>query len=176
MTDSVKANEFVEQLSQGRGRLFGFIHALVMNLDDTEDLFQQVAALLWTKYDSYQPGTDFVAWGLRIADFTVKNFVRQRRRARVLFDDDTVGRILEQQTALDGGASQSRLDAFVGCMKKLSRGDRRLIELCYGGDRSIRDVAGSEGRSVGAMYVTLHRIRRMLFECIERRIRAEVRQ
>ena len=86
-----------------------------------------------------------------------------------------VGRILDRQGDVDADASRARSEALAGCMDKLPGGDRRLIELCYGGDRSIRDVAGSEGRSVGAMYVALHRIRRMLFECIERHIRAEAR-
>jgi RNA polymerase sigma-70 factor (ECF subfamily) len=39
--------EFAEQLRQAQSRLFGYIHALVRDLDDADDLFQQTTLILW---------------------------------------------------------------------------------------------------------------------------------
>lgn len=173
MTETDKAADFVDLLNQGRSRLFGFIHALVLNFDDAEDLYQQVVILLWKKFDQYQIGTDFVAWGMRVADFAVKSYVRQKRRTKVLFDDEMVDRVLDRQLMPLAEPATARSDALARCLQRLPDGDRRLIELCYQGDNSIREVADGEGRSADALYVALHRIRRILYHCIERSIRAE---
>jgi DNA-directed RNA polymerase specialized sigma24 family protein len=66
-----------------------------------------------------------------------------------------------------------RAEALRGCMTKLRHPDRSLLEKCYGSDTPIKEVAAAEGRSPGALYTTLNRIRRVLLACIERTLKAE---
>jgi hypothetical protein len=44
------------------------------------------------------------------------------------------------------------------------------LETCYGGSVCIHDVAGRLGRSTQSIHNSLRRIRRVLFECVRRKI------
>jgi RNA polymerase sigma-70 factor (ECF subfamily) len=174
MTEIDHAKKFVELLNDSRSRLFGFIHSLVLSLDDTEDLYQQVVVVLWQKFDEYRPGTDFSSWAIRVADLTVKNFIRRRRRSKVLFSEEIVQQMIEDQTAAEETKGASRTEALARCLERLPRDDRRLVDLCYGGGKKMREVAEVEGRTPESLYVALHRIRRVLFNCIQRTMRKEL--
>lgn len=168
MADDQRVFEFSELLQESRSRVFGLIYAIVLNMADAEDVFQQTAALLWQKFDEYESGTDFAAWALRVARFKSANFVRGRQRERRrlssaaidgLFDDSMVGESVNQD---------QRLEALRGCLGKLKDDDRQLVQRCYAGDAAIGDIAAEQGKSAGALYAALHRIRRNLMECIRR--------
>src|SRR5262245_17796548 len=79
--------EFSELLRSGRSRVFGYLLALVQNLADAEDLYQQTALLLWEKFDQYQKGTDFGTWATTVDHFTALNFLRRQTRRRQLFGE-----------------------------------------------------------------------------------------
>ncbi|TWT90267.1 RNA polymerase sigma factor [Pseudobythopirellula maris] len=164
---------FVELLNENHSRLFGFIYTHVLNLADAEDLFQQVAMVLWTKFDQFERGTEFGSWAMRVADFTIKNFMRGRRRSKVYFSDEVVQRIVDHQTVAPEGQVAQRADALRGCLKKLQATDFKLLEKCYGAESRIKDIARAEGRTAGALYTALSRIRRVLLACIERTLKAE---
>src|SRR5262245_44577049 len=152
-----QASQFVELLNESRSRLFGFIHALVLSLEDAEDLYQQVVIVLWEKFGEYQPGTNFSAWGIRVADLTVKNFVRRRRRSKVLFNEEIVDRMIEDNATIERAENPSRSDALARCLQRLPHDDRRLVDLCYGGEKKLREIAENEGRTPDSLYVALHR-------------------
>lgn len=165
---------FIELLNAHQNRLYGYLYSLVLNFDDAEDLYQEVATLLWKKFDQYEPNTDFGRWAIRVAHLTVKNFIRRRRRSKVMYSDEVLDQVMESQSAVATAAMIERTEALALCMERLTESDRELVESCYGGDMKIRDVAQRDGRSPDAIYAALYRIRKALFKCIELRIRREV--
>jgi len=158
---------FSELLQESRSRVFGFIYALVLNLADTEDVFQQTAALLWEKFDDYEPGTDFTSWALRVARFKAANFTRGRYRERKRFSNSAVEALCATAAGPDVG-QQERLDALKGCMGKLNDCDQKLLVRCYSGGLKIKEIAEKEGKNPNALYAALHRIRTLLLECVRR--------
>jgi RNA polymerase sigma-70 factor (ECF subfamily) len=110
-----------------------------------------------------------------VADLTIKNFLRGKRRGKVFFSDDVIERIVDQQMTITHDQSAARSEALNNCLKRLPAVDRQLVELCYGSERKIKDIAQSEGRTSGAIYTALCRIRQVLLGCIERTIAAEAR-
>ena len=54
---------FCELLTLHQGQLHGYILALVGNRADADDLFQSTSMVLWRKFDTFQPGSSFLAWG-----------------------------------------------------------------------------------------------------------------
>ena len=50
---------FAALLRENRSRVFGYLLALVQNLSDAEDLYQQTALVLWEKFSQYEPGYRF---------------------------------------------------------------------------------------------------------------------
>jgi RNA polymerase sigma-70 factor, ECF subfamily len=165
---------FIQLLNAHQNRLYGYLYSLVLNFDDAEDLYQEVASLLWQKFDLYEPNTDFGRWAIRVAHLTVKNFMRRRRRSRVMYSDEVLDQVVESQSLVDSPAMIQRTEALAQCMQRLTDADRGLVESCYGGEFKIRDIAQREGRTPDAIYAALYRIRKSLFKCIESRVRREV--
>jgi RNA polymerase sigma-70 factor, ECF subfamily len=164
---------FSELLRDGRSRVFGYLLALVQNLADAEDLYQQTALLLWEKFDQYQPGTDFGSWASTVAHYSALNFLRRQSRRRVLFSEAALMRLSEAQADLKTSDCTARSDALVQCLDALPASERRLVRLRYEGERSVQDIADGEQRTVGAIYTALSRIRKTLLACVERRVGKE---
>ncbi|MEN6448955.1 MAG: sigma-70 family RNA polymerase sigma factor [Thermoguttaceae bacterium] len=159
---------FVELLTQHRAALFGYIYALVRRLEDAEDLYQDTALVMWSKFREYEPGTNFVAWACTIARFRAANFLKRERRRRCFSLA-----IQEELAALQATMAEDtslQHDALIDCMKGLGRGDRQLIDLCYGAAKTFREAAEQLGRSPQSVYDSLSRIRRALLRCVDRTI------
>src|SRR5437868_4270223 len=45
--------EFAEYLGQDQARLYGYIHSLVRDVHDADDLFQQTTLILWKKFGEF---------------------------------------------------------------------------------------------------------------------------
>jgi RNA polymerase sigma-70 factor, ECF subfamily len=172
---SAKQSQYIKLLNESQSRLFAYLYAHVLNMADAEDLYQQVAMVLWQKFDQFVPGTDFGSWGIRVAELTIKNFLRGRRRSKILFSDEVMQRIVDRQSHVSQDSAEARTEALKSCLKRLPQHDRQLVERCYGGDLRIKEIAADEGRSAGAVYTALCRIRQALLACIERKIAAEAR-
>jgi RNA polymerase sigma-70 factor (ECF subfamily) len=85
-------------------------------------------------------------------------------------------RIGEYQASVSAQQVTARSEALQGCLQRLPQSDRSLVEQCYGSDAKIKDVADALGRSAGAIYTSLCRIRQALLTCIERKLAVEANQ
>ncbi len=160
--------EFARDLERHQARLFGYIHSLVRDLDDADDLFQQTSLILWKKYGEFDPTRSFFAWACGVARLEVSNFLRSRSRSKVYFSDELNLLLLDAQAELTEDELGDRRDALAGCVQKLRERDRGLIEECYGAACCISEVAERRRRSPQSVHNSLRRIRRALFECIHR--------
>src|SRR5687767_4268119 len=97
MSDHQRKAEFAELLRLHQSRLFGYVHSLVRDLDDAEDLFQQTAVILWNKFDGFDRSRSFFSWACGVARFEVANFLRARGRQRLYFSDDLNLLLIEAQ-------------------------------------------------------------------------------
>ena len=69
MDQSERQQLYVELLTQHGRQLFGYIHALLRNFADTEDVYQQATLVTWQKFDQYESDTNFLGWACRISEF-----------------------------------------------------------------------------------------------------------
>ncbi len=128
--------------------------------------------MLWTKFDQFTPGSNFFAWACKIARYEVARFRRQKHRGQEVCSDqfaDVVAHTAEEMS----DELESRQRALVGCVQKLSEGDRDLLRLRYVDGAAGADVAASVGRSIHAVYKAFKRIRRTLYNCVQSQIRKE---
>ena len=56
--------------------------------------------------------------------------------------------------------------ALSQCLFKLPESDRQLVETCYHGEQTIREVAEQIGRSARGVYKSLAHIRKILLNCV----------
>jgi RNA polymerase sigma-70 factor (ECF subfamily) len=160
--------EFAEHLRRDQSRLYGYIHSLVRDLNDADDLFQQTAFILWKKFSEFDPRRSFFAWACGIARLEVANFLRRRSRQRLYFCDDLNLLLIEAQAEMTTEEEQDRREALARCVERLRQRDRDLLHECYGGSSDVNAAADRRGRSSQSVYNSLRRIRRALFDCVAR--------
>jgi RNA polymerase sigma-70 factor, ECF subfamily len=168
---SQREAEFLGHLTRHKHGLFTLIFCIVRSLPDAEDVFQQTALALWADYEKFQDGGNFMAWASQLARHRAWNFMRSKRRERVFFSETLVAELQEVvEFRFDSAdVQESRLQALAKCRQKLSEVDQALLLECYG-PGSIHEAARRIGRPVKAVYDSLGRIRRALYDCIERSV------
>ncbi len=153
-------------------RLFLYISAMLPSRADAEEVLSETNMVIWKKLEEFQPGTDFLAWAYRIAQFQVLYYRRRKAGAAVAFSPE----VLDQLTAVaeeDDAVLERRREALARCTGKLAEEDRVLVERCYAPDANTYEVASSLGRAATSVYRSLRRIRRQLAQCIERTLASE---
>ena len=167
-------DDFIRNLLRHERQIYAFIRSLVPNAADAEDVLQEVSAVLWRKFDRFEPGTSFQAWALEVARHEVQSFRRDRAHDRLRFGDETAE--LLASIAAQESANLTDLErALSHCLGQLKPEARTLLDRRYQTDASVAAVAAEMGRPIQTVYSLLKRIRRALFECIQRTMAAEVR-
>ena len=75
---------FQREYLQNRKKIFTFIFFLVGNRADADDIFQDACVVMWKKFDSFKPGTSFVAWAKQICRNLVMDYRKKRKRRKVV--------------------------------------------------------------------------------------------
>lgn len=172
LKDAESREIFAELLARHRSQIFRLIFCMVHRLEDAEDVFQHAAMTMWEKFDTYQPNTNFAAWAATIARYKALDLLEAHGRAKVWPSSELVEQLArhEEPTA---EYREARLGALADCRERLAKPDQLLLRECYAGSETIAIAAGKMGRSPQSVYVSLRRIRRMLFECIQRKLSTE---
>jgi RNA polymerase sigma-70 factor, ECF subfamily len=174
--ESRRHEEFVRLWSAHRGHLYGFVFTLLPDYVEAEDVFQRVSVVLWSKFDEFQAGTQFWSWAARVAQLEVQDYRKRKKRERLQFwGEDVIDSVaaahLEYSELL-----QSQRQALGACIQKLGPRDRELIALRYGSEQiTTKHLADRLGRPLVTLYKALGRIRRTLYECVQRTLAREQR-
>jgi len=165
--------EFARLLRGAHRELFGFIFAMLQNRADAEDVYQQTAIVLWRKFSAYETGTNFIAWAIRVAQFEIKDYIKAQRRRKVFFNDEILEAIAVAYQPQTDEVRERRLEALAKCVEKLNERDRRMLDRCYAVTRDYRKIARIEGKTLGAVYQAISRIRKALHLCVQRSMATE---
>lgn len=165
MSSTDDRERFLALLGDHEAQLMGFLCAIAPNYQDAEDLLQQTVLTMWQKFDEFEPGTSFVAWGRQIARFKAMNLLKSRRLTPL--DSEVIDLLSVTHAEQDSEERLARRRALAGCLEKLPPDDRKLVEVAYGGAQSIKGFATKLGRSAGGVYNSLARIRAALLHCVQ---------
>jgi RNA polymerase sigma-70 factor, ECF subfamily len=161
--------DFIRLFTQAQRALYLYIMPLVSSSADADEILQETNVVIWSKWSQFTPGTNFVAWGRAIARLEVFRYRRRRDSRLQLLGDDVVELIAEQSAHQISDADQRR-DALAECVNRLRERDRELIQRRYNSNVSGDEVAEQLGRPANSVYQSLGRIRRVLMECVRRRL------
>lgn len=170
MPDPRRYEEFADLVRLSTSQILAYINAMLLNWNDTEDLFQETCLVLWQKFEEFTPGTKFLAWALRIADHKVMDFHKKRSRY-MAFTTSLRDGLLTEIVDRDMEAPTDNLTALSGCMEHLTPDDRRIVTLCHGEGVPVRRIADMLGRSPQSVHHSLRRIRNWLLDCIRRELK-----
>jgi RNA polymerase sigma-70 factor, ECF subfamily len=164
-------DRFMAELMAHQRRLYQYIYALLPRHQDAEDAMQNTLAVLWQKFDQFDPATSFYAWASRVAYLEVQNYRRRNNRMVTILDEGVFQQIVaEVDSQFD--LLEARREAMLRCAEKLNLLDRQLIKLRYAPGATVKDVARRLGRPANSVCKSLGRIRQALWDCINREVAA----
>ena len=84
------SEQFIRQYSAHELDLRCYISSLVSNKSDVDDILQDAAANMWKKYEERDPDAPFIAWALRFAFNSVRNYRQKLATRHKYFSDELV--------------------------------------------------------------------------------------
>jgi RNA polymerase sigma-70 factor (ECF subfamily) len=146
--------------------LFNFVLTLVPNYSDAEDILQESAQTMWKKFDTFEEGTNFLAWACQIIRFKVSNYYRTVKQDYKL-DDGIIEKLSIVYHEREKHAIE-RKAALTGCMSQLPQADLKLIKLRFYQNITVQEIARRSNRSVNTLYKRISTIYVLLQSCIQR--------
>ena len=166
-----RAELLVRLLSKHQEELFRYIFALLPHEEDARDVLQETSVAVCRKFADYDVGKPFLAWARGFAHLEIlKQRERNQRRALLLSPEliDCLARERQEHEPI----LQARLQALEDCLAQLSPADQELIGRRYAGKTRAEELVRQFATSRRTLFRKLDRIRRLLFECISRRVGA----
>jgi len=161
--------DFIRAFTQSQRPLFLYLLPLLGNPADADEVLQETNLVIWRKWDQFELGTNFLAWGRSIGRLEVFRFRRNRGR-RVSYLDEAMLEVLAQKAETASSETERRQEALSRCLEQLRPKDRELIQLRYAAGANGDRVAEQLGRPANSVYQSLGRIRRALMECVQHRL------
>ena len=151
--------------------LYRYVYACVHNHTDAEDIFQDVVVQVFESIGRLHHENAFYAWSREIAFKKILEFLRLQKRESSI-NPHVVSALAEAFGRSEVVPSPSpKREALFECLKKLPLQSREMIELRYGDSADgIAEVASRYHLSTNAVYLRLSRIRRVLRDCVTRRL------
>ncbi|MCX6852816.1 MAG: sigma-70 family RNA polymerase sigma factor [Verrucomicrobia bacterium] len=172
-SENERHHRFLRRFTAHEPAIRAHVRRLVPARADADDVMQEISVVLWEKFDSLHEGADFKAWAFGVARFEVLAWLRDRGRDRLVLDEEVITKIAEETTAIEPLLERQR-EALELCMQKVPEEQRGLLMQAYQPDSSIQTVAQGSGRTVTGFYQWLHRMRKLLLDCIRRSMTQEV--
>jgi len=164
----IEGREFVSLITANQRRIYAYIFTLVPNLNDADDIMQETTALMWEQKDDFTPGTDFVAWGARIAYFKVLDYRKRANKNRRMISNAGQFKKIEETALKRSQHLDTMINNLEECVKKLRNPDRQLIYLRYSLELSVKEISTRLNKSIRSLYLGISRVQGFLLECVER--------
>ena len=127
---------------------------------------------MWSKFDQFEPGTNFTSWGIAMAKYTALGARKKHARTNRQFSEG-VQVLLQQQADLVFSQLDQRLLALQHCVDQLNERDSELIRLRYEEEVAVKTIASENGRSLQSVYKRIARIHAMLLRCVRQTLSRE---
>ncbi|MCK4998306.1 MAG: sigma-70 family RNA polymerase sigma factor [Anaerohalosphaera sp.] len=170
----MKSKKFMSLLVPNQRRIHAYILYLVPNSSDADDILQETLAEMWNKFESFEEGSNFIAWSLTVAKYKILSFRQKNKKTKVLFSDH-LNDLLEKESADALSYVQQELEALKQCMAKLSGKQKSYILMRYEQGLTFREIASQVGISMQAVYKSVCRIHVSLAKCVQFSLRLEGR-
>jgi RNA polymerase sigma-70 factor (ECF subfamily) len=169
---SARTELLVRLLSRHQDELFRYIFALLPHEEDARDVLQETSVALYRKFDEYDEAKPFLPWAYRFAQLEVLKQRERNQHGRRYLSRELIERLAREREQHES-VLQARLLALEDCLAELPPAERELIRRRYQGKERAEELAEQSGASRRTFFRNLCRIRRLLFDCISRRVAAE---
>ena len=157
---------------QSQSVISAYITANVIDMHHAEDIVQEVAQVVAEKFTTFDRNRSFISWALGIARNRVLKYYRSRARDRLILSEAALVKLEDALGSVESEV-EPRRSALRICLEKIRGRRREVLDLRYGENAKAADIAQRFGMSSDGVFVMLHRIRLMLFDCIHQRLASE---
>jgi RNA polymerase sigma-70 factor (ECF subfamily) len=141
------------------------IMVFIPHRPDARDVMQDTALALWKHFSQYDSGRPFANWACGYARIEVRRFLRGAHRRAKLTEQAMNALIIT-----DGEDDSERERQLADCRSRLRPEHRNILDGYYVEEEAVESLAERHGKSVDALYKILQRVRRLLLECMERKM------
>jgi len=165
-------DDFLRLFAVSEPALRAFVRSLVPRREDVPEVMQEVAVVLWRKFDTLAAPGDFRKWAFGVARLEALAWARDKARDRHVFDPDLLATLADAAESSSQRLGTQR-EALEDCLGKLPEARRQLVLSAYAPGTRIEQIAVQRGQTPMALYKVLHRIRLALVECTRRALAQE---
>src|SRR4051812_13256632 len=136
----MEQNRFLKHFLPAQRALRAYLHAATRDVNETDDLLQEVSNVLWEKFSHYDETRPFAAWAMGIARLQILKWRQTKARSRKLLSEKAMTDLAE--AAARAAEEPDRRPALLeGCMQGLQGRAKRVMEMKYGSDLPIKEIA-----------------------------------
>ena len=154
---------------QSQGAIAAYVTANTRDFHHAEDVIQEVGRVVAEKFGQYDRDRSFTAWSLGIARHCLLSHYRDRGRDRMVLSEEAL-RSIEASVETLADEGERRRVALRSCLETLGERQREWLRLRYEEGIGVSEIAATKSTTASTVSVTLHRLRRKLLDCIERRL------
>ncbi len=170
--ETERHSRFLRSFTANEAAIRAYVRRMVPTRGDADDVMQETSVVLWEKFDTLREAEDFRAWAFGVARFEVLAWLRDKGRDRLVLNEDVIARLADEAEEDEPRLERQR-EALEDCLAKVAPDQRQLLMQAYSDESRIQDVARHSGRTVPGFYQWLHRMRKLLLDCIRRDIARE---
>jgi RNA polymerase sigma-70 factor, ECF subfamily len=165
--------EFAQFVRDHQARVRVYLSGFLKDQAAVDDVAQEVFLTAYRSTEKFENRSQVLTWLIGIARHKALHFLRDdlRRRRR---EDASLETFLATSMAGDETSSAERdaacLDALDDCLEQLPPHSAQLVRRYYGRRGGSVTASAEEGLSVGAMRMTVLRLRQGLRACIEKKL------
>jgi RNA polymerase sigma-70 factor (ECF subfamily) len=171
--NSEYADRFVRLLMANHHKIYTYIFTLLPHHGDADDVMQETTSVMLQHFEDFQEGTNFTAWGKKIAFYEILKYRREQRNLPQVFEDERTFRQIADYMEHNNDTIDRRIDALQDCIEKLDQKDKKIVVLRYQKDRTMQHVAEACGVHLATVYRAFERIHYILAGCVRKALAAE---
>ena len=158
----------VKTLLHARPRLIAGALAVLRDVHQAEDVFQEVMIKALRMQDSFSDEAGLLAWTRVSMRNLGIDHIRRAGRLNTILSELALDAVAESID--ETNAASPKLAALQTCLDQLPPESKRLLRLRYDEGRSGRDLAALLRRNEDAVYKALSRLHAALRKCAEERL------
>ncbi|MBK1835327.1 sigma-70 family RNA polymerase sigma factor [Roseibacillus ishigakijimensis] len=175
------ANRFSHFVTDTTPALRAFLCTLLRDQTEIDDCMQEAFIVSWEKFDPAWELEDFRRYSFTCARYKAMNYLRKSGGRSLVFLDPEVSELLANRVRAlaeeeSGDEHRETIRALQHCVQDLAPDQRRILEARYGdGDKeSLEQVAIDLSRKLPTLYKQLERLRTILRDCVQRKVKGEL--
>jgi RNA polymerase sigma-70 factor (ECF subfamily) len=169
-----RTTQFIKLLTSHQPQVYAYIATLMFGDSAAADVLQDTNLQLWAQAERYDFERPFLPWAFAFARQRVMAYRRTCSRSRLVFSESALDLLSDHcQKAPD--TVDERLAALQKCLKRLNNSQSELIRERYATKTPVQTIATRMNDSAHNISTRLHRIRKILANCVEHALAGEER-